>query len=108
MLKGLVYSSTGDHSITARNDSSVKQPNVTTKTEFDQIAVGSDQHDVRVTNNNQTVSTPPTKESPMPEVPRKSKVEIDGDQNSGPGVGTFVLFFVVIAWLTTAGGPKEN
>jgi hypothetical protein len=108
MLKGLVYSSTGDHSITARNDSLVEQPNFTTKSESDQIAVGSDQHGVRVTNNNHTVSTAPTKESPMVEVPRKSKVEIEGDQNSGPGVATFIIFFVVIAWLTTVGGPKEN
>jgi hypothetical protein len=55
-----------------------------------------------------TVSTAPTKENPVAEGPSKSELEIDVDQNGGPGVATFLLFCVVIAWLTTPGGPKEN
>ncbi len=108
MLKGLVHSSLGDHSITARTDGSLKEHNFTTTSESDEIAVGSDQYDVQIANNNLKVSPAHTRENPIVEGPSNSEVEIDEDQNSGPGVASFILFFVVIAWLTTAGGPKEN
>jgi hypothetical protein len=108
MLKGLVHSSTGDHSITRRNDGSLKEPNFTTTAESDRTAVSSAQYEEQFANNRPTVSTAPTRENPIVEGPKNSEVEIEGGQNSGPGVATFILFFVIIAWLTTAGGPKEN
>jgi len=108
MLKGLVHSSTGDHSITVRTDGSLKGPNFTTASESDEITVGSDEYDVQIAKNNLKVSPAPTRENPIVEGPSNSEVEIDGDQSSGPGVATFILFFVVVALLTTAGGPKES
>ena len=104
----LVHSSTGGHSFAARTNGAFEESNFTTASASDEIAVGSDEYDVQIASNNLRVSTAPTRESPILEGPSNSEVEIDGDQNSGPGVATFILFFVVVAWLTTAGGPKEN
>ena len=108
MLKGLVHSSTDDHSFAARTDGTFEKPNLTTTLESDKIAVGSNQYDVKIANNSLAVSSTPTRENPTVEVPSNLEVETDGDQNSGPGAATFILFCVVIAWITTAGGPKEN
>ena len=108
MLKGLVHSSTDDHSFAARTDGTFEKPNLTTTLESDKIAVGSNQHDVQIANNNLEVSSTPTRESPIAEGPSNLEMEIEGGQKSGPGVATFILFCVVIAWITTAVGPKEN
>jgi hypothetical protein len=74
----------------------------------DKIAVDSDQYDVQIANDNLTVSPALSRKNTIVEGPSNSKVENDGGQNSGPGVATFILFLVVVAWLTTAGGQKEN
>ena len=92
----------------ARTDGYFDEPNFTATSESDEIAAGSDQYDVQIAKNNFKVSPSPTMETPMVEGPGKSEMEIDGDQKSGPGLATFILFCVVIAWITTAGGPKEN
>jgi hypothetical protein len=104
----LVHSSTEDHSVAARTNSAFGKSNFTGASESDEIAVGSDQYDVQIASDKLTVATAPTKANPIVEGPGHSEGEVDGDQSSGPGVSTFILFFVVIAWLTTAGGPKEN
>lgn len=104
----LVHSSTEGHSVSARTKSAFEETNFTRATESDEIVVDSDQYDVQVANNTPKVSPAPTRERPLVEAPINADVEVDGDHNSGPGMTTFILFFVVIAWLTTAGGPKEN
>jgi len=104
----LVHSSTGGHSFAVRTDGVFEESNFTTTSESDKIAVGSDQYEVQIANNNLAVSSAPTRDSPIVEEPSHAAVGIDGDQDSGPGVATFIFFFIVIAWLTTSGGPKEN
>ena len=104
----LVHSSTEGHSAAARTNSALGESNFTGASESDEIAVGSDQYGVQIANNTPKVSPAPTRERPLVEAPINADVEVDGDHNSGPGMTTFILFFVVIAWLTTAGGPKEN
>ena len=108
MLEGLVHSSTGDLSIAERTGDYFEGSNFGTASESDEMVVDSEHYDVQIVNNTLKVSPAPTRENPIVEGPKNSKVKTDGDQNSGPGVMTFILFFVVIAWLTTAGGPKEN
>ena len=108
ILKGLVHSSTEINSIAARTDGTFEKPNLTTTSESDKIAVGSNQCDVLIANNNLAVSSTPTRESPIAEGPSNLEMEIEGDQKSGPGLATFILFSVVIALITTTGGPKEN
>jgi hypothetical protein len=108
LLKGLAHSSTEDHSVAARTNSAFGESNFTGASESNEIAVGSDQYDVQSANNIPKVSPAPTRESPIVEAPINAGVEVEGDHNSGPGVAPFILFFVVIAWLTTAGGPNEN
>jgi len=105
MLKGLVHSSTGDHSITTRNEGSLKEPNFTATPKS---AVGSDQYDGQIAYNNLKASPALTGKNPIEEGPGNSEVEIDRNQNSEPGVATFILFCVVVAWLTAAGGAKEH
>ena len=104
----LVHSSTEGHSVAAKTKSAFGESNFTGASESYEIAVGSDQYDVQIANNTPKVSPAPTRERPIVEAPINADVEVDENQNSGPGVATFILFFVVIAWLTTAGGPKEN
>lgn len=104
----LVYSSTDGHSIAARTDVAFEESNFAATSEADKIAVDSDQYDVQIANNNLTVSHALSRKNTIVEGPSNSKVENDGDQNSGPGVATLILFFVVVAWLTTAGGQKKN
>ena len=107
-LQGLVHSSTRGLLMAARIDGYFDEPNFTATSESDEMVVGSEQYELQNANNSLTVATATTKEHPVIEGPRNSEVEVDGDQNSGPGVATFIIFFVVIAWLTTVGGPKEN
>ena len=104
----LVYSSTDGHSIAARTDVAFEESNFAATSESDKIAVGSNQYDVQIANNNLAVSSTPTRESPIAEGTSNLEMEIEGDKKSGPGLATFILFCVVIAWITTAGGPKEN
>ena len=104
----LVHSSTEGHSIAARTDGAFEQSNFTKRSESGAMVVGSEQYDVRITNNKLKVATAPARENPVVEGPSDSKVETDRDQNSGPGLPTFVLFLAVIVWLTNAGGAKEN
>ena len=104
----LVYSSTGAHSVAARTNSAFGESNFTGASEFDKVAGDSSQHYEQIAKKNFGVSPPPARANPIVEGPGNAEVETDRDQNSGPGVGTFIVFFVAIAWLTTAGGPKEN
>lgn len=104
----LVHSSTGDLSIAAKTGDSFKGSNFVTASESDEMVVGSEQYDAQITNDNLKVATAPTRENPVVEGPSNSEVELDGDQNSGPGLPTFVLLFFVTAWLITASGSKEN
>jgi hypothetical protein len=107
MLQGVLVHSES-HSIAARTYGAFEEPNFTTTSESDRIAVSSAQQDEQIANNNLTVSPALSRKNTIVEGPSNSKVENDGDQNSGPGVATFILFLVVVAWLTTAGGQKEN
>ena len=104
----LVHSSIAGQSVAARTNSAFEESNFTGASEADEIALDPGRYDVQIASDKLTVATAPTKANPIVEGPGKSAVEVDGDQSSGPGVSTFILFFVVIAWLTTAGGPKEN
>ena len=104
----LVHSSTEGHSVAARTNSAFEESNLTRASESDEIVVGSDQYDVQIASDNLTVSTAHTRKSPTVEGQSNSGVEFDGDHNSRPGVATFIFFCVILAWLTTAGGPKEN
>jgi len=104
----LVHSSIAGHSVAARTNSAFEESNFTRASESDEIPLDSDHYDVQIASDKLTVATAPTRENPIVEGPGNSEGEVDGDQSSGPGVATFILFFVVIAWLTTAGGPKEN
>jgi hypothetical protein len=109
MLQGvLVHSSTEGHSVAAKTDVAFEESNFAATSEADKIAVDSDQYDVQIADNNLTVSPALSRKNTIVEGPSNSKVENDGDQHSGPGVATFILFLVVVAWLTTAGGQKEN
>ena len=104
----LVHSSTESHSVAAKTKSAFGESNFTGASESYEIAVGSDQYDVKIANNTPKVSPAPTRENNSAPKAAWTNMETDGDQSSGPGVGTFLIFFVVIAWLTTVGGPKEN
>ena len=104
----LVHSSTDGHSFAARTNSAFEESNFTGATEFDEIVVDSDQYDVQVANNSFKASPAPTRESSIVEGPSNLEMEIEGGQKSGPGLATFILFCVVTAWITIAGGPKEN
>jgi hypothetical protein len=108
MLKGLVHSSTDDHSFAARTNSAFEKSNFTRATEPGEIVVDSDQYELQVANNSFKASPALTRENSIVEGPSNLEMEIEGGQKSGPGVATFILFCVVIAWITTAGGPKEN
>ena len=104
----LVHSSTESHSVSVKTKSAFEETNFTRASEFDKVAGDSSQYYEQIAKKDFGVSPPPVRANPIVEGPGNAEVETDGDQSSGPGVGTFWIFFVVIAWLTTVGGPKEN
>lgn len=104
----IVHSSIAGQSVAARTNSAFEKNDFTRPSESDEIALNHDHYGVQIASDKHTVATATTKEHPVIEGPGNSEGEVDGDQNSGPGVSTFILFFVVVAWLTTAGRPKEN